>query len=119
MSLVKIFNVFNSAKYLERSHDGNGELLKVRPFSLNDFKTPIEFIDYVIISPNMTIGNHTHGNNEEIYFIVKGNGTMTTNSETFKVTAGDVIVNSFGDSHGLVNDSNNNIEVFIFQVNSH
>lgn len=113
---MRLKNVFKSSKFLEKSHDGNGMLIKVRPFESSDFKTPIDFIDYVIVEPDSTIGYHTHGENEEIYFISKGNGIMKTNSETFEITEGDIIINSFGDSHGLINNSEHNMEILIFQA---
>ncbi|KSU60607.1 cupin [[Bacillus] enclensis] len=89
---------------------------KVRVFEKEDFKTKIDFIDYVIVQPDHTIGYHQHSENEEIYFILKGSSSMITGGETVKICKGDVIINECGESHGLINNSEEPMEIFIFQV---
>jgi len=113
---IKIKNVFTGAKFKEISHDGVGELEKIRPFSKDSFDTPIDFIDFVTMAPSSQIGLHSHGQNEEVYFIVKGEGEMTIENKKCRVQAGDVILNSVNGTHALVNDTENNIDIFIFQV---
>lgn len=103
-------------KVPEVAHDGEGSLQKVRAFEAGDFATGLDFIDYVIVPPQTTIGVHRHGDNEEIYFIVSGCGQMTLEERQVAVQAGDVVVNGCGGQHGLVNDSDAEMRVFIFQV---
>ena len=112
----KIVNIYHSVKDKEQAHNGMGLLEKVRPYTSKDFKSPVDFLDYVIVPSNASIGMHTHGANEEVYFILKGEGTMIINHEGFKVCPGDIIVNSVEGTHGLINDSKQNMEIFIFQV---
>ncbi|HDR7992369.1 TPA: cupin domain-containing protein [Bacillus cereus] len=90
----------------------------MRAFHSGDFYTPIDFIDYIEVPPKARIGLHKHQLNEEIYFIISGNGEMNMNGEIKRVKPGDIIVNSVYDTHGLTNDSNENINIFIFQVSS-
>jgi mannose-6-phosphate isomerase-like protein (cupin superfamily) len=114
--LSKIQNVFSTEYFFEKSHNGAGVLEKVRAFEKKDFKTKIDFIDYVIVQPDHTIGYHQHTENEEIYFILKGSGLMNIGCKTVDVCSGDVVVNGCGESHGLINNSEEPMEIFIFQV---
>jgi quercetin dioxygenase-like cupin family protein len=82
----------------------------------SNFETGLQYIDCVILKPNESIGIHTHGEDEEIYVILKGYGNLYSNGQNIKVKPGDVIVNSFHDTHGLENNSNIDMELFIFDV---
>jgi mannose-6-phosphate isomerase-like protein (cupin superfamily) len=116
VSMLNIVNVYDCDKIDEIAHNGNGILKKVRAYYDGDFQTPIDFIDYVIVPPGTTIGIHTHRNNEELYFIVKGKGKMYLQDDERPVKEGDVIVNPVGGKHGLTNDSENDMMIFIIQV---
>ena len=113
-----IRNVYTCKRDFEKSHNGIGSLEKVRAFSKKDFKTNLDFIDYVIVKPGETIGEHIHGDNEEIYFFIEGCGTMLIGNEKIHVSEGDIAVNSFQESHGLINNGNIPIKILIFQVNN-
>lgn len=72
-----------------------------------------KFVDYWRIPPGAGIGAHRHDRGRELYYVVAGRGTMTTNGETFKVGAGDLILNEPGDTHGLVNTSDAELRLFV------
>ena len=109
-------NVFQAPKEMVEAHHGQGKIAFIRPFDDPDFETHLSFVDYVEIPPGASIGVHTHGENEEIYFIVHGTGTMTTNADRFVVVAGDLIVNKRGWSHGLENTSNAALKVLVWET---
>lgn len=109
-------NVLELAKREVVAHGGDGHIQFVRPFTGEEFDTAIHFIDYVEIPPQASIGCHAHGDDEEVYFIVSGNGTMTVNDEQFAVTAGDLIVNRRGWTHGLVNTSDEALKVLVWET---
>lgn len=111
-----IRNIYMAKKLKETSHSGVGKLDAVRLFEKGSFNSAIHFIDYVIMPPGATIGLHQHADNEEIYFILKGKGTMLLDDQSYQVSPGDVIVNRVGGTHGLNNDSQEDIEIFIFEV---
>lgn len=114
---MKIKNIYSNKRVFENSHGGIGNIEKCRILNSEDFDTNIDFVDFVIIKPNETIGKHKHGLDEEIYFVIKGVGLMYINNLNLEVSTGDFIVNSFFDTHELVNTSDENIELLIFQVN--
>lgn len=104
------------AQSRESSHDGVGKYDLYEIWSSDDFKSNIDFIDRVVIPPNSTVGYHKHGNNEEMYIILDGNGEMTLNGKKIQVTKGDMILNQPSGEHGLVNNSSENIDVLVIQV---
>ena len=69
-----------------------------------------------MIPPGHSIGRHLHGENEEIYFIVEGVGTMTTNGVAHRVEKGDLVVNHRHWEHGLHNDSNQPLIALVWEV---
>ncbi len=53
-----------------------------------------------ILHPGSSIGYHLQ-KDEEIYYIIDGEGEMTMNGEIFRVSAGDAILTLAGNEHGL------------------
>lgn len=109
-------NVMSATMEMVTAHHGVGKIAFVRPFDDKDYETDVSFVDYVEMPPGTSIGVHTHDENEETYFIVEGDGTMTTNGQRFRVTRGDLILNRRGWSHGLENDSDRPLKVLVFEV---
>lgn len=112
-------NVLSEAKAPVTAHCGEGKIDFVRLFAAADFVTDLSFIDYVELPPGASIGTHEHGANEEVYFIVSGSGTMTTNEQRYRVATGDLIVNKPGWRHGLENDSASALTVLVWEVACH
>ena len=75
-----------------------------------------EFIDLVVVPPGSTIGEHTHGPDEETYVIVDGSATMTLDGATLNVGPGDVVVNRPGGSHGLRNTGTEPLRLVVLDV---
>lgn len=109
-------NVLSAAKKEVVAHGGEGTIRFVRPFESADFDTDLSFVDYVEIPPEASIGLHTHTDNEEIYFIVQGSGTMSTNGAAYRVQEGDLIVNRRFWTHGLRNDTNAPLHVLVWEI---
>ena len=51
------------------------------------------------LKPNMSTRGHKHDGQEEVYYFVKGNGTMDIDDTTFNVAPGDVILIEDGVFH--------------------
>lgn len=97
-------------------HDGKGVLQHVGLFGAEEFKMPIRFINYTILPPGTSIGLHTHGNDEEMYIILEGNGEMEVDGERAPVAAGDIVVNRPFGTHGLFNTSAADIRILVMEV---
>lgn len=100
----------------DSSHGGSGKVDLYEIWSGDNFKSNIDFIDRVVIPPGSTVGYHKHDNNEEMYIVLEGQGTMTINGTSTKISKGDMILNPPYNEHGLVNDSNENIDLLVVQV---
>ncbi len=112
-----IKNYLSTTKQLqEGSHGGVGNVELYEIWSHADFKSNIDFIDRVVVPPNSTIGHHQHGDNEEMYVILEGEGTMTIEDETVVVRKGDMILNPKRGKHGLKNSSKSNINILVIQI---
>ena len=69
-----------------------------------------------ITSSGASLGRHTHGENEELYLILEGRGTMHLEGREFPVRAGHLVLNPRNGTHGLVNDSDAPLRIFVVEV---
>ena len=98
------------------AHDGEGRILFNRVFGEEAFRGPWNFVDYAVLPPGTSIGIHTHGKNEELYLVLEGQGTMHLDGESFPVRPGSVILNRPGGTHGLCNDGEHALKIFVVEV---
>ena len=112
-----IRNFLDAPGKIQPIHDGKGVGKNARVFDQNDFDTPLKFINYVELESGASIGVHRHGQNEEVYVVLSGNGLMITNDERQAVKTGDIILNKPGWEHGIENISQEPLAVFVFEVN--
>ena len=103
---------------LERvqAHGGEGEIDFHRVFDAAVFESPCNFVDYAEIPPGASIGLHRHGDDEEIYLVLDGEGVMTLDGESLNVATGSVIVNRRNGSHGLRNVGVRPLRLFVVEV---
>jgi len=112
-----IKNFLNTqAQSLKNSHNGEGPYKLFEIWNKSDFNSNVDFIDRIIIPPKSTIGKHEHGNNEEIYIILEGQATMIIDGKSQPVKKGDMILNTAFSEHGLINNSNTDIDILVIQV---
>jgi len=99
-----------------QAHGGEGKVSVSRPLVASDFVGPWHFVDYAMLPPGSSIGQHRHGKDEELYFILEGEGTMTVDGERRRVRRGDLILNRPSGVHGLENDSDRELTVLVIEV---
>jgi len=97
---------------MRNSHGGEGECL-VRTLMTAEFSSSLAYIREIDLEPGASIGMHKHEDDEEIYYIVAGHGTMLVDGEKQPVSAGDVVLTKSGSSHGLINDSRQKLKFFV------
>ncbi|TLM73006.1 cupin domain-containing protein [Microbulbifer harenosus] len=114
-----IRNFLNCEKEIaENSHDGIGTIEIQKVFRRKDFSGAWDFALRVVMPPNTSMGLHEHGNDEEMYIILKGNGLMTIGDQEHSVTEGDMVLNRPGGKHGLLNNGTCNMELLIIQASN-
>ncbi len=101
---------------LNNCHDGVGVLKHKELFSGEEFKSGLRFMNYTILPPGTTIGDHKHENDEEIYVVLEGKGIMHLDGNSFEVKSGSVIRNKPYGTHGLVNTGDSDMRVLVFEV---
>jgi mannose-6-phosphate isomerase-like protein (cupin superfamily) len=104
------------AEALECNHGGAGPIEFRRLLTDSDFKTPIDFVDYTIVPPGSTIGAHQHSGNEEVYFIVAGKPLICVDGQERRLERGSLAVVHSGQTHQLMNDTNEHVAIFVIQV---
>lgn len=65
-----------------------------------------------VLKPGSTIGYHLQ-KEDEIYYVVDGQGEMQMNGNSFKVKAGDAVLTRPGSSHGLKVIGNKDLTIII------
>jgi mannose-6-phosphate isomerase-like protein (cupin superfamily) len=99
-----------------RCHDGVGTIYSFRAFERIASDQRVDFIDFVRIPPGTSIGRHLHGNNHEWYVIISGEGEMWFKGSTVHVHPWDVLINPPYHEHGLVNNSEQEIILVVFET---
>ncbi len=62
------------------------------------------YVAYAMLQEGKAYEPHAHGDHEEIYYIIAGNGEITIDGETQKIRDGDAIYIPAGSVHSIVNN---------------
>lgn len=102
---------------IDRCHDGNGAINWI---GVLDAEAPggkrLQFIHDDILPPGTSVGVHRHTDDQEYYYIVSGRGVMTLDGQDVEVAAGDITAVFPGGSHGLKNDSNEDLRIMVISI---
>jgi len=77
---------------------------------------PWNTVEYVVIPPGASCGEHLHAHTEEIYYLLEGSATMHINKDPLQVTEGDLITTPIGVRHGIANYTAQDIALFVVEV---
>lgn len=100
-------------------HEGEGLVKSRKIFGAEDFQTRLRYVAQTELPPGASFGFHNHDiEREEIYFIQYGSGRVRIGDTERAVRTGDVILTGIGEGHGLINDSDQALGVFVFWVAS-
>lgn len=109
-------NIFDSKLEPAVIHDGIGECLHSTIFEEKDFDTPIRFFNYTILPPHATFGAHQHGNDNEIYICLSGEGIYVEDGQEFAVKKGSVMVNAPYGTHSIINTGSEDLALLVLEV---
>jgi len=98
------------------AHDGQGRIGVDRVFTAEDFEGPWNFVDYAVLPAGCSIGNHEHGRDEELYFVIEGKGRMRLDDESFEVGPGSLVLNRSRGRHGLENTGSEPLRILVVEV---
>ena len=113
---MKIHNFLEQEMMEEVIHGGEGQCRHCVVFHEEEMEAPVRFINYTVIPPFGSFGLHKHGNDNEFYVILNGEGVYEEDGVEAKVKKGDIIMNAPMGNHGIRNTGENNMEVLVFEV---
>jgi len=98
------------AKTEPGTHNGGGETIGFNFFAqAKNLKT---IFRKRILKPGSSIGYHLQ-KEDEIYYVISGNGKMKMNGKVFAVKPGDAILTRPGSSHGIEPNAGNDLVILI------
>ena len=112
-------NIFETEPTYDRCHDGEGIVRMASVYSkeAGDFETGIQFLHYTVLPPDTSIGLHKHGDDEEFYIVLEGEGEMETDGIKKPVVKGDAILNKPFSVHGIKNTSDSEeLKLLVFEI---
>lgn len=113
---MPVRNIYEIVGKENQVRDGDGTCNEAAVFTKDELKTLLLGIGLTTIHPGSSIGVHPHDSLEEVYLILSGEGIATIDGREVRVRPGDVMVNHPGCSHGLRNDSTDELRIFAFAV---
>ena len=58
----------------------------------------------MILQPGVSIGEHAHSGDNEIFYVISGKGTYNDNGTMVEIGPGDVAICNDGDTHSVANN---------------
>ncbi|MCH2213115.1 MAG: cupin domain-containing protein [Fuerstiella sp.] len=101
---------------VDRYHGGTGTVHYRRALAPAVFSTPWAFVDHLIIPPESGVGTRQHANIEEIYYIVRGAGSITIDGRSAAIRKGDAFYTLLNESYSITNNSTGDLELLIVGV---
>ena len=71
---------------------------------------------HIVLDPGCSIGYHTHTNETEFYYILKGEALFSDNGREVLLHAGDVAATGYGEGHSLENQTDEPVELMALIV---
>lgn len=87
----------------EKMRDGIGQVQMLEIFSKEEMKGKCRLFNQITLEPGCSIGSHVHDGEEEIYYILSGNGTVDDNGTLKDIGPGDALKTGGGESHSITN----------------
>ncbi|KAF4407960.1 cupin domain-containing protein [Streptomyces lycii] len=73
-------------------------------------------VEYVVLTPGASVGEHVHMRTEEIYYIIRGRAVVTMNDVELHAGPGDLITTPIGAAHSIANRTDEEMHFFVIEV---
>ena len=113
---MEILNFLRQPAQIESVHGGEGLCRNCRVLGPESFDTPVRFLYYTVLPSGASFGEHTHGDDNEVYLVLEGSGLYSMYGEAASVEAGDVLINKPFAFHFLKNTGDSEMRVLVFEV---
>jgi len=95
----------------EQMRGGKGSVEILHIFKQEELKGKARLCAKITLEPGCSIGLHQHDNEEEIFYVIQGKGTVDDNGTLSEVKAGDAILTGNGASHSIENTGDSTLEL--------
>ncbi len=97
--------------YNEQMKGGDGTVKIINYAEKEEINGKCRLMAKIVLEPGCSIGEHTHENEEEIFYIIKGTATYFDNGEWKELRDGDSAICLGGQTHSISNRTNGTVEV--------
>jgi mannose-6-phosphate isomerase-like protein (cupin superfamily) len=101
---------------------GKGTVQYRRALDTSVFTGPWAYVDHLVLPPNTSAGSHLHREVAEVYYVMKGTGSVTmsrgqgSSPETATIHAGDAVPVQLNEAHSFENTGSEPLEFMIIGV---
>jgi mannose-6-phosphate isomerase-like protein (cupin superfamily) len=98
------------------AHEGIGEIEFARLSERFAMPGDWDFVDFARVPPGCTVGAHAHGDDEELYVVLRGTGVVSVDGRDERIEARDILMNPPFSVHGVRNDGSEPLEFVVLRV---
>ena len=95
----------------ERMREGSGRVEIQHIFKKEELKGKARLFARLRLEKGCSIGYHKHENEEEVFYVMQGRGTVREDGKQYAVEAGDAILTGGGSGHSVRNDSDRPLDL--------
>lgn len=78
---------------------------------IQKYNEPNKMIAKITIPPQASIGYHTHTEDDEVVYVLKGKGLCLMGDDKKEICAGDINYTKKMESHSIINNSDSDLEI--------
>lgn len=93
----------------QQMRGGNGPVEIRHILKQNQFRAKCRMFSKLVIKPGCSVGMHRHDDEEEVYYILEGEGVVDDNGVKQQIKTGDVMLTGNGEAHSIENTGNTDL----------
>ena len=95
----------------EWMREGSGQVEILHIFKKDELKGKARLFARLRLGKGCSIGYHSHENEEEVFYVIKGSGRATEDDTEYDVESGDAILVGGGGGHTIRNTADEPLEI--------